>query len=225
MRSSISSNHPACSGIYNRFIKRILDISVSAAALLLIWPLFPVIALAILLEDGLPVFYRAERGGYLGKPFRICKFRSMIRNADWVGGGTTAFRDSRITKVGNILRKTKLDELPQLWQVLSGKMSIVGPRPELMDYVRAYTGDELEILNVLPGITDFASVEYINLDEIVGSDNAVEMYETLVLKRKNALRIQYARTVSFTTDVRILGKTIAAVLRKAFGFLFRKEHR
>lgn len=225
MRSSISSNHPACSGIYNRFIKRILDISVSAAALLLIWPLFPVIALAILLEDGLPVFYRAERGGYLGKPFRICKFRSMIRNADRVGGGTTAFRDSRITKVGNILRKTKLDELPQLWQVLSGKMSIVGPRPELMDYVRAYTGDELEILNVLPGITDFASVEYINLDEIVGSDNAVEMYETLVLKRKNALRIQYARTVSFTTDVRILGKTIAAVLRKAFGFLFRKEHR
>ena len=215
----------AYDGIYNRYIKRILDILISGAALLVLWPFYLLIALLVMTEDGLPVFYRADRGGYRGKPFRICKFRSMVKNADKIGGGTTSFRDPRITKVGNFLRKTKLDEIPQLGQVFLGKMSLIGPRPELLRYVEQYQGEELDILQVRPGITDYSSVEFINLDEIVGTENADEMYEKHVLKKKNALRVKYARTVSFKTDAYILFKTIAAVLEKAFGFIVKKEHR
>ena len=225
MHRTVISHQPSYNSIYNLYIKRILDILISAAALLLTWPLFLIIGAAVALEDGFPVFYRAQRGGYRGQPFRICKFRSMIRNADKLGGGTTSFRDSRITKVGNFLRKTKLDEIPQLWQVLTGKMSLVGPRPELMQYVCAYTGEELDILKVRPGITDFSSVEFINLDEIVGEENADEMYEKLVLKKKNALRVKYAHNVSFSTDATILFMTAKAVFGKCFGFLVKKEHR
>lgn len=215
----------AYAGLYNRCVKRILDIFVSACALAVLWPLYLVLALLIAAEDGLPVFYRAERGGYQGKTFRICKFRTMVKNADQIGGGTTSFRDPRITRVGNFLRKTKLDEIPQLGQVLIGKMSLVGPRPELLQYVQQYQGDELDILQVRPGITDFSSVEFINLDEIVGEENADEMYEKLVLKRKNQLRIRYARSVSFQTDVQILLQTVRAVFGKTFGFVVKHEHR
>ena len=212
-------------GLYNRFFKRIVDIVIAGCALLVLWPLYLVIALAIVLEDGMPVIYRAQRGGYQGKTFRICKFRTMVRNADKIGGGTTSFHDPRITKVGNFLRKTKLDEIPQFWQVLMGRMSLVGPRPELMQYVSQYTGEELDILQVRPGITDYSSVEFVNLDEIVGEENADEMYEKLVLAKKNALRVKYAHTVSLGTDLYILFKTAAVVLDKIIGFVFKKEHR
>ena len=212
-------------GLYNRFFKRIVDIAIAGCALLVLWPLYLVIALAIVLEDGMPVIYRAQRGGYQGKTFRICKFRTMVRNADKIGGGTTSFHDPRITKVGNFLRKTKLDEIPQFWQVLMGRMSLVGPRPELMQYVSQYTGEELDILQVRPGITDYSSVEFVNLDEIVGEENADEMYEKLVLAKKNALRVKYAHTVSLGTDLYILFKTAAVVLDKIIGFVFKKEHR
>ena len=216
---------PAYAGVYNRYIKRLLDILISGTALLVLWPVYLVVALLVVAEDGFPVFYRAERGGYRGQTFRICKFRSMVKNADEIGGGTTSYHDPRITRVGNILRKTKLDELPQLGQVLLGRMSIIGPRPELPYYVNQYRGQELDILKVRPGITDFSSVEFINLDEIVGQENADEMYEKLVLRRKNELRVKYAHTVSFKTDAYIFFKTVAAVLDKAFGFLVKKEHR
>ena len=226
MRQALQAQErKAYEGIYNRYIKRVLDLVISGAALLLLWPIYLLIALLVAAEDGLPVFYRAERGGYRGKTFRICKFRSMVKNADQIGGGTTSFRDPRITRVGNFLRKTKLDEIPQLGQVFLGKMSLIGPRPELIRYVEQYRDEELEILQVRPGITDYSSVEFINLDEIVGTENADEMYEKYVLKKKNALRVKYARTVSFRTDVYILFMTIAAVLKKAFGFIVRKEHR
>ena len=117
--------------LYNRLIKRILDIAISSIALMVLWPIFLIVALAIVFEDGFPVFYRADRGGYKNKSFKICKFRSMVKNADKLGGGTTALHDPRITRVGNVLRKTKLDEIPQLGQVFMGKMSLVGPRPEI----------------------------------------------------------------------------------------------
>lgn len=211
-------------GIYNRFIKRILDIVISGTALFCLWPLILIISIFIIAEDGLPVFYRADRGGYMGKKFRICKFRSMIKNADKLGGGTTAFHDPRITKTGNILRKTKLDEIPQIGQVFLGKMSLIGPRPELLCYVEQYMGEEKDILQVRPGITDFSSVEFINLDEIVGDKDADEMYEQYVLKRKNQLRVKYAHSVSLKTDTSILFKTMVAVFNKALGFLVRKEH-
>lgn len=215
----------AYDGVYNRYIKRMLDFCIAGIALLVLWPVYLLIAAVIAAESGFPVFYRAQRGGYLEKPFKICKFRSMVKNADQIGGGTTALHDSRITKVGNVLRKTKLDELPQLLQVFTGKMSLVGPRPELLRYVEQYSDEEKQILQVRPGITDYSSVEFINLDEIVGGENADEMYEKYVLKKKNALRVRYAQTVSFKTDVYILFKTLAEVFKKAFGFLVKKEHR
>jgi lipopolysaccharide/colanic/teichoic acid biosynthesis glycosyltransferase len=203
-------------------IKRIIGLLIAGIALLILWPFYLIIALAIAIEDGFPVIYRAQRGGYMGKTFRISKFRTMVKNADKIGGGTTALNDPRITKVGNFLRKTKLDEIPQIWQVFIGKMSFVGPRPELMQYVNQYEGEEKDILKVRPGITDYSSVEFINLDEIVGGDNADEMYEKYVLKKKNALRIKYAHTVSFKTDTYILFKTVFEVIKKAFRFVFSK---
>ncbi len=210
---------------YNRFIKPFIGSVISGIALLILWPIYIIISILIVAESGLPVFYRAERGGYLGKPFRICKFRSMVPNADRLGGGTTKLHDPRITRIGNFLRKCKLDELPQLFQVFTQKMSLVGPRPELLQYVKQYSGEELDILQVRPGITDYSSIEFINLDEIVGSGDADEMYEKYVLKRKNALRVQYAHSVSFATDCGILFKTVLVVLEKAFGFIVKKEHR
>ena len=215
----------AYDGVYNKFIKRGLDIVITGIALLILWPLYLILSLVIVMEDGFPVFYKADRVGYKNKTFRICKFRTMIKNADKVGGGTTALNDPRITKVGNVLRKTKLDEIPQLGQVFIGKMSLIGPRPELVRYTNQYEGEEKDILKVRPGITDFSSVEFINLDEIVGGENADEMYEKYVLKKKNQLRIKYAHEVSFKTDVSILFRTLGAVLHKSFGFLFRNEHR
>lgn len=214
----------AYDGIYNRYIKRCIDTCVTSIALCILWPVYCVISLLIILEDGLPVFYRADRGGYQSKPFKICKFRSMVKNADKIGGGTTALHDPRITKIGNYLRKTKLDEIPQLGQVFLGKMSLIGPRPELLKYVNQYEGEEKDILQVRPGITDFSSLEFINLDEIVGGENADEMYEKYVLKKKNQLRVKYAHSVSFKTDIYILFKTLGAVFNKAFGFLVKKEH-
>lgn len=216
---------PAYEGLYNRIIKRLLDILISAVLLLLCSPLLFFISIAIYLESGRPVLYRAQRGGYRNRDFKICKFRSMVVGADKIGGSTTALHDSRITKVGNILRKTKMDELPQLFQVFSGKMSMIGPRPELLQYTSQYQGEEQLIFQVRPGITDYSSIEFVNLDEIVGGEDADAMYEKLVLKRKNELRVLYAKTVSFPTDVKIFFQTIAVVLNKAFGFIVKKEHR
>lgn len=216
----------AYNGFYNRCVKRIFDILISSAVLVILWPLYFVIGLAIAIEDGFPVFYRAPRGGYKNRPFKICKFRSMVKNADKIGGGTTALHDSRITKVGNFLRKTKLDEIPQLGQVFLGKMSLIGPRPELLKYVRQYKGNERDILQVRPGITDYSSIEFINLDEIVGAEaNADEMYEKYVLPQKNKLRVEYAHTVSFIVDVKLLFLTVWKVIEKAYGFIVKKEHR
>ena len=211
----MNKSHMGYNGIYNRFVKRVLDILISGVALVFLWPFYLIISVFVIAEDGFPVFYRAKRGGYRGKPFRICKFRTMIKNADKVGGGTTALNDPRITGVGNFLRKTKLDEIPQITQVFTGKMSLIGPRPELLQYVNLYEGDELDILKVRPGITDYSSIEFINLDEIVGGEDADEMYEKYVLKRKNELRVKYARNVSFKTDMYILFKTLGAVTKKA----------
>ena len=215
----------AYEGVYNLCVKRVLDIVISGGILLVAWPLFPLIGAAIVIESGRPVFYRARRGGYRNSEFWICKFRTMVVGADKIGGGTTALHDSRITKVGNILRKTKMDELPQLAQVFSGKMSLVGPRPELLQYTQQYKGEEKLILQVRPGITDYSSLEFINLDEIVGGSNADEMYEKLVLPRKNELRVRYAKTVSFKTDCSIFFRTIFMVLQKMYSFLVKKEHR
>ena len=222
----IMNSKKAYDSVYNRVVKRMIDIVIYGAALLILWPFYLVIGFAIAIEDGFPVFYRAPRGGYKNRSFKICKFRSMIKNADKIGGGTTALHDSRITRVGNFLRKTKLDEIPQLGQVFIGKMSLIGPRPELLKYVQQYSGEEEDILQVRPGITDYSSIEFINLDEIVGGEaNADEMYEKYVLPQKNKLRVKYAHTVSFIVDAKLLIMTIWKVIEKAYGFIVKKEHR
>lgn len=211
--------------LYNNFVKRLLGLILAVLLLLILWPIYLIVGVAVVSEDGFPVFYRPLRGGYHNKSFRIFKFRTMVKNADKIGGGTTALNDPRITKVGNFLRKTKLDEIPQLFNIINGSMSFIGPRPELLRYVNQYEGEEKKILEVRPGITDFSSVEFINLDEIVGSGNADEMYEKYVLKRKNELRIKYADEVSFSTDCKLFFHTISSVIGKALGFIILKKHR
>ena len=211
--------------IYNRFFKRLIDLLLSFVLFFIVFPIYVVVAFAILLEDGRPVFYRPLRGGYKNKPFHIFKFRTMVKNADKIGGGTTALRDPRITKVGAVLRKTKIDETANLLNIIVGNMSFIGPRPELLKYTDAYQGKEKLIMEVRPGITDYSSIEFINLDEIVGTGNADEMYEKYVLKKKNELRIKYAESVSLYTDLNIFFKTIFKVIQKSFGYLFKNEHR
>ena len=127
--------------------------------------------------------------------------------------------DPRITRVGQFLRKTKLDETANLLNILRGTMSFIGPRPELLRYTEQYSPEEQAILMVRPGVTDYSSIEFINLDEIVGTENADEMYEKYVLKRKNALRLKYAQTVSFATDAKIFITTVARVIKKALRFI------
>lgn len=210
---------------YNKYVKRWIGFILAIILILILWPFYFIIAVAVAIEDGFPVFYRPQRGGYGDKPFRIFKFRSMVKNADKIGGGTTALNDPRITKVGNFLRKTKLDEIPQLFNIIAGTMSFIGPRPELLRYVERYEGEEKLIMQVRPGITDFSSVEFINLDEVVGSGNADEMYEKYVLKRKNELRIKYAKEVSFSTDCKLFFYTVWRVIEKALGFIFMNKHK
>ncbi len=204
----------AYEGIYNKKIKRVLDVILAVLAMVLLWPLFIVISAFILLDTGFPVFYKAERGGYQGIPFKIYKFRTMVKNADRIGGGTTALNDDRITRTGVFLRKSKMDEIPQLINILKGEMSFVGPRPELLKYTEQYQGKEKIIFQVRPGITDYSSLTFINLDEAVGKENADEIYETKILKRKNHLRIKYAERVSFKTDCGLFLITIGKVLEK-----------
>ena len=210
---------------YNRKVKRVIDTILASFILVIMSPVFLVVSLGIVLEDGFPILYRAERGGYKNKPFKICKFRSMIKNADKVGGDTTALNDNRITKVGSIIRKMKIDETPNLLNVIRGDMSFIGPRPELLRYTEQYTGTEKAIFEVRPGMTDYSSLEFINLDEIVGSQDADEMYERYVLPRKNKLRVKYAATVSFVTDAKLFFLTIWKVMEKCYGFVVKKKHR
>lgn len=210
--------------MYNKFIKRWIGAFLAIILLLMMLPIYFILMLTIAIEDGFPVFYKPLRGGYKNKPFRIFKFRTMVKNADKIGGGTTALNDPRITKVGNFLRKTKLDEIPQLFNIIEGTMSFIGPRPELLRYTDQYDGEEKMILEVRPGITDFSSIEFINLDEIVGAGNADEMYEKYVLKKKNQLRIKYAKEVSFATDVKLFTLTVWRVIKKALSFIILKKH-
>ena len=210
-------------GFYNRYLKRIIDLFLALIILVAISPIFLIISIAIIIETGFPVFYRAPRGGYNSKSFKIFKFRSMVKDADKIGGGTTSLNDSRITKVGAILRKTKLDEIPQLLNIIGGSMSFIGPRPELLKYTDAYDEKEQYILKVRPGITDYSSLQFINLDEIVGSENADEMYEKYVLKTKNNLRLFYVSKVSLGTDLYLFSSTIWKVIQKAVRFLFSTD--
>ena len=201
--------------LYSRFGKRVLDCVLVVLSLPLTAPVMGLTALVVRIDAGKPVLYMPLRTGLEGRPFRILKFRTMVVGADRIGGGTTALADPRVTRSGAWIRALKLDELPQLFNVLKGDMSLVGPRPELEQYTAQYTDAEKVILSVRPGLTDLSSVEYVSLDQHVGGAGADEVYELLVLPHKNLLRAEYARSVSFRLDCGILVRTALVLLTKA----------
>lgn len=194
--------------------KRAMDIVLSACALAILWPLLLLIALAIWIDDPGPVFYRQVRVGRNGKTFRIFKFRSMVMDADKKGLAITVGRDSRITRVGVVLRKTKLDELAQLLNVLLGQMSFVGPRPEVPKYVELYTPYQRQVLLVRPGITDYASIAYRNENDLLaGASDPEAMYIEQIMPDKIELNMKYLREISPLADIRLILKTIVAVIK------------
>ena len=195
-------------------LKRLLDVVISAAALAVLSPLLLVIAAAVRLDSRGPVFYRQERVGRNGKPFRIFKYRTMVTDADRIGPEITIGRDSRITKVGAVLRSTKLDELAQLLNVLRGEMSFVGPRPEVPKYVAMYTPYQRQVLLVRPGITDYASIAYRRESELLGkAADPEKCYVEEIMPAKLELNMQYLREISPLTDLRLILRTLAAVVK------------
>lgn len=194
--------------------KRLLDFTLSLFVLIIIWPLLFVIALAIKLSSSGPIFYRGIRTGLHGQSFRILKFRTMVPNAESLGGPTTGTGDARVTPLGRFLRRAKLDELPQFINVLLGDMSLVGPRPEVPEYTGQYQGEELLILEMRPGITDYASIEFADLDDRVGNDDPDAYFRRCILPRKNELRLNYVKEWSLWGDFRILWQTFVRVLRR-----------
>jgi lipopolysaccharide/colanic/teichoic acid biosynthesis glycosyltransferase len=201
-------------------LKRIFDVISSCFGLTVLAPFLVIIAVLIKLESPGPVFYRGVRAGKNSVSFQIYKFRTMVDKAEKLGGGTTALGDPRVTRVGKFLRKFKFDELPQAINILKGEMSVVGPRPELTRYTDIYDEEEKKILSVLPGITDYSSIELFSLDEIVGKDNADQVFEEKVLKKKNALRLKYVYENNFVIDMKIIYKTFALLFKKIFNFCF-----
>tara|TARA_B110000908_G_scaffold131278_1_gene154496 strand:- start:1985 stop:2626 length:642 start_codon:yes stop_codon:yes gene_type:complete len=205
-----------------KITKRISDILLSFILLLVLSILLIIAALVIKLSSPGPIFYRAPRAGLNGKPFLIFKFRTMYLGAD-KGSGTTALNDPRTTKYGAFLRNYKIDELPQLINVLIGDMSLVGPRPELLDYVARYKGDEKIITTVKPGITDFSSLHFFMQDQWVGEGDAGEAFDNLVLPIKIALRIKYVKEQSFYTDIKVLMLTAKVLSKKILGLYKGKQ--
>jgi len=191
-------------------IKRLFDTVFSFLGLIIISPLFLIIALMIKLSSPGPVFYRGERVGRYGKPFRIFKFRTMVKNAEELGGPSTAADDPRLTKFGKFLKKYQLDELPQLINVIRGEMSLVGPRPEVKMYIDMMTEEEREIiLSIKPGMTDLASLWNFHEGEILkGSLNPEKTYLEKIRPKKIQLQLEYVKNRSFLLDLKIILKTI-----------------
>lgn len=189
------------------FFKRLTDVAISLIAIIVFGPLMLALAALIKLGSPGPVLYRGERAGRVGRTFRILKFRSMVLDAERKGGFSTAINDPRLTPIGRFLRKYKLDELPQFFNVLFGDMSLVGPRPQVLYYTSRYTGDELLILTVRPGITDLASLYFVDMDLVLGTGDVDTRYQAEIEPVKNRLRIRYVQEQSFLLDLRILVET------------------
>lgn len=195
-------------------MKRAFDLISAVLGLVLLAPIFLVIAVCITLDSRGPVFYRGVRIGVYGRPFRIFKFRTMRPDAENLGSTSTGQNDPRVTRVGRWLRPRKLDELPQLLNVLRGEMSIVGPRPEVEEHTSAYTEEEKIILSVPPGITDYASIRFFNLNELVGSEDPRRVFIEKYRAEKNGLRVAYVRNQSLWTDFGIICSTLARFVRR-----------
>jgi lipopolysaccharide/colanic/teichoic acid biosynthesis glycosyltransferase len=195
-------------------IKRLFDIGASAAGLLVLSPLLLFLAAWIRMDSPGSVLYAAPRVGRGGRLFRMYKFRTMVANADRIGGSSTPDDDPRITGAGRWLRRYKLDELPQLLNVLNGTMSLVGPRPQVKWAVELYTPEQREVLTVPPGITDYASIHFPNEGELLrGSTDPDRDYMEKIHPEKMRLSLEYVRHRSLGTDLAVLARTFAAVFR------------
>lgn len=195
-------------------LKRMFDFIVSLIGLICLLPVFFVIAILIKIDSKGPVFFKQVRVGKDIKEFKIFKFRTMIQDSEKKGMQITVGRDSRITKFGYVLRRTKIDELPQLINILIGDMSFVGPRPEVPKYIEMYTEQQQNILKIKPGITDLASIEYRDENTLLSdSNNPEETYIKEIMPRKIQLNVEYLRRFSIFYDIKIIIKTILAVMK------------
>jgi lipopolysaccharide/colanic/teichoic acid biosynthesis glycosyltransferase len=195
------------------WIKRSFDVMVATIALVIVAPLLALAAVMVKLSSRGPVYYRGTRVGLNGKLFSMLKFRTMVVDAESLGGSATAADDPRITRFGKFLRRYKLDELPQFFNVLLGDMSLVGPRPEVQKYVNLYSPEEKAILTVRPGITDWASIWNSNEAAVLeGSRDPERTYEELIRPTKLALQLLYVRDHSFFVDLKILFHTAVKLI-------------
>ena len=194
-------------------IKRLFDFLCSLIGVIILSPILLIISLAIKLGSLGPILYRGLRIGKNKKSFKIYKFRTLVINADKIGGPSTSDDDPRLTKVGKFLRKYKLDELPQLFNVIKGEMSLVGPRPEVPEYAKLYKDEEQIVFSVKPGITDLASLW--NDDEgaiLKGSSDPEKTYLEKIRPEKVRLQIKYVKEKSFVGDLKIIFKTLKKIL-------------
>lgn len=199
------------------FLKRVFDIVVSAIMLLVLSPVFVVLAIAIKLESQGPVFYRQERVTQYGKTFKIFKFRTMVQNADKIGAQVTVGNDARITRVGKIIRKFRLDEISQLIDVFRGTMTFVGTRPEVPRYVAHYTNEMMATLLLPAGVTSIASIYYKDEDKLLeGADDPNKVYVEDVLPDKMYYNLKAIENFSFLGDIKIMFMTVFAVLGKEY---------
>ena len=196
-------------------MKRLFDIVVSLCGLIILSPLLIGLSILVALTMSWPIFFRQERIGKGGVPFKIVKFRSMIKDAASKGPAFTSGGDPRITPAGRFLRNTKLDELPQLFNVLWGDMSFVGPRPEVPKYVKFYNDDQMRVLTVRPGLTDPASIAYRNEEEILARfDDKETAYREKIMPAKLKLNLSYIEKASFAKDIGLIFKTIGKVISR-----------
>ncbi len=194
-------------------IKRFFDILCSALGLILLSPLLLILSIIIIMDSKGGIFFRQIRVGKNNKDFHIFKFRTMLPDSEKKGALTVGNSDSRITKVGRWLRKSKLDELPQLLNVLLGEMSLVGPRPEVRKYVNLYSEEQKQVLSVKPGLTDPASIAFSNENELLkGTANPEEFYIERVMPKKISINIRYIQERKFGSDLVILWKTLLKLL-------------
>jgi len=199
---------------YTRYGKRIFDFTASLFGLIILSPFLLVVGILIYLSDGRPVFFKQRRIGKDFIPFDFIKFRTMIVNKEGSGPLVTQGNDPRITSLGKFLRKTKIDELPQLINVLKGEMSIVGPRPEVEKYVMMFKEEYKEILRVKPGITDYATIEFRDEETILDQYRDVEEgYIKEVLPRKIELYKKYISEIGFLTDIKLILKTLLRIIK------------
>jgi len=197
--------------------KRAFDLAAAVLSLIVVSPLMLAVALLIKLQDGGPIFYRGERIGRQGKTFHMLKFRTMVPNAEQFGSSCTAADDPRITLLGRTLRRYKLDELPQLINVLLGDMSVVGPRPDTPDYAAKLSAEQASLVfSVRPGITDWATLwNYDEEDFLKGKGNPDRAYMELIWPTKIALQVAYVRKRSLATDLRIVAQTIKVIINRS----------